>query len=79
MPSVRKLARLQREVDFLMNLLGQFLKQELPTLLDNDVRLQVVGQPERLLAAVADLLQETIAQTSHCRGPFSGPVLWRPR
>jgi undecaprenyl diphosphate synthase len=60
--------RPQREVDYLMELLGQFLREELQTLLDNDVRLQVIGQPERLQAAVRELLEQTIDQTKHCQG-----------
>ena len=60
--------RPQREVDFLMDLLAQFLRDELPTLLDNGVRLRAIGQPERLPAKVQDLLNATIDATADGTG-----------
>ncbi len=63
--------RPQREVDFLMDLLGEFLRNELPTLLKNGVQLRVVGQPERLPPKISDILQETIERTA----PGAGTIL----
>ena len=36
------------EVEFLMNLLRRYLKMELPTLMDNNIRLQYIGRQQEL-------------------------------
>ncbi len=40
--------RPKTEVDFLMRLLGRYLKAELPTLNQNNIRLQYIGRPQQL-------------------------------
>ncbi|TVR46345.1 MAG: isoprenyl transferase [Planctomycetota bacterium] len=57
--------RPKREVNLLMDLLAEFLVEERPTLLDNGIRLQAIGQIWRLPPHVRSLLEETIAC---CRG-----------
>ena len=60
--------RPKREVDRLMQLLRRFLVQELPTLMNNDVRLVHAGRRERLPTAVLDTLDRTIEATRENRG-----------
>lgn len=60
--------RPQHEVRVLMELLEDFLRGELSTLLDNGVRLRAIGQVERLPISAQQCLQETIAATAHCSG-----------
>jgi undecaprenyl diphosphate synthase len=57
-------SRPRAEVDFLMGLLAQFLRQELPTLMDNGVRLEAIGRLERLPAEVRAILDQTIDAAS---------------
>ncbi|TVR14826.1 MAG: di-trans,poly-cis-decaprenylcistransferase [Planctomycetota bacterium] len=60
--------RPQHEITVLMELLERFLHDELPTLLDNGIRLRAIGQVERLPASVRKSLQDTIAATAHGSG-----------
>ncbi|PLX80304.1 MAG: isoprenyl transferase [Desulfuromonas sp.] len=52
------------EVSALMSLLSHYLRGELKTMLDNRIRLNVIGQIDRLPANVAAVLRETIAKTA---------------
>jgi undecaprenyl diphosphate synthase len=56
--------RPRREIDFLMGLLGDFLRGELPTLQENGVRLEAIGRLERLPVEVRDILDATRAATA---------------
>jgi undecaprenyl diphosphate synthase len=56
--------RPKSEVDALMSLLKRFLKSEQKELLDNDIRLHVIGQLERLPQDVQQALHETINLTA---------------
>ena len=56
--------RPQREIDFLMRLLDQFLAGELPTLMENDVRLEAIGTLNRLPANVRATLDRILAATA---------------
>lgn len=49
--------RPKAEVDFLMKLLGRYLKQEVPTLNKNNVRLQYIGRLHELPAGVQDKME----------------------
>ncbi|UCD83192.1 MAG: isoprenyl transferase [Desulfobacterales bacterium] len=55
--------RPRTEVDALMVLLRKFLKSELSELVENNIRLRVIGQVDRLPPEVRQALQETIAAT----------------
>jgi undecaprenyl diphosphate synthase len=55
--------RPRSEVDALMALLIKFLKSEQQELLENDIRLHVIGQIERLPEEVRQALRETIELT----------------
>jgi undecaprenyl diphosphate synthase len=56
--------RPQREIDYLMKLLDNFLKAELPTLQDNGVRLTAIGRLDKLPAHVRATLDGVIAATA---------------
>ena len=56
--------RPQHEIDFLMRLLDQFLVGELPTLMDNDVRLEAIGSLHRLPANVRATLDRITSATA---------------
>ena len=60
--------RPQIEVDALMNLLKRFLASERNELLQNDVRLNAIGEIERLPADVRTTLSETMAATEKNTG-----------
>lgn len=51
------------EVKALMALLGRFLEQELPEMMRNDIRLDAIGELERLPASVNQRLSATMAAT----------------
>jgi undecaprenyl diphosphate synthase len=55
--------RPKSEVNALMTLLIKFLKSELKELAENDIRLQVIGQMERLPANVQQALREAMDLT----------------
>nr|MBA3685373.1 di-trans,poly-cis-decaprenylcistransferase [Planctomycetota bacterium] len=57
-------ARPRIEVEFLMSLLADFLRGELPTLQENRVRLEAIGRLERLPASVRGVLDATRAATA---------------
>ncbi|MBU2547929.1 MAG: isoprenyl transferase [Proteobacteria bacterium] len=56
------------EVEGLMRLLNRYLKRELDELLGNGIRLNALGDLNRLPKATGNLLRETIARTSENRG-----------
>ncbi len=55
--------RPRAEVEALMTLLKKFLKSEQKELIENDIRLRVIGQLDRLPASVQDALQKTMSAT----------------
>ena len=58
--------RPEGEVSGLMGLLKNFLLAELRTMLHNDIRLQCLGNQQRLPEDVRNVLQQTIGETSAC-------------
>ncbi|MEZ4600473.1 MAG: isoprenyl transferase [Syntrophotaleaceae bacterium] len=52
------------EVHALMELLGQFLEQELDNLLQQDIRLNVIGDLSQLPCQVRQVLERTVARTA---------------
>lgn len=60
--------RPKSEVDFLMGLLGRYLKQELPTLNKNNIRLAYIGRQHELPAAVQERMEWAKRETSHNTG-----------
>ena len=60
--------RPKSEVSFLMSLLGRYLKQELPTLNQNNVRLEYIGRQQELPEPVQARMEEARQETSHNTG-----------
>jgi len=60
--------RPRAEINALMTLLKQFLESELEEMRTNNIRLNAIGQLERLPADVRDSLQHTMAQTAQNDG-----------
>jgi undecaprenyl diphosphate synthase len=60
--------RPKSEVEALMTLLKRFLKSEKSEMLENDIRLRVIGQVDRLPADVRIAVEETMAATRGNRG-----------
>ena len=61
--SVQNWQRPALEVAGLMELLQDYCRGELPTLMDNDIRLAVIGDLARLPVSTREALQSTMAQT----------------
>ena len=66
--SVENWKRPRYEVWTLMNLLKDYIRQELHTLIENDVHLEVLGRWRELDASVVDSLENALAATADCRG-----------
>jgi undecaprenyl diphosphate synthase len=62
--SLENWRRPQAEVDFLMRLLREYLKRELPTIHKNNIRLLVIGRPEQLPEAVRKDIEEGMRLTA---------------
>jgi undecaprenyl diphosphate synthase len=60
--------RPRTEVDFLMKLLSRYLKQEVPTLHKNNVRLQYIGRLHELPEFVQEKMEWAREETSHNSG-----------
>jgi undecaprenyl diphosphate synthase len=60
--------RPKAEVAFLMQLLSRYLKQEVPTLHKNNVRLQYIGRLHELPASVQEKMEWAREETSHNTG-----------
>ena len=63
--SVENWNRPKREVDALMQLLGQFLDEQLPELLKRKIRLRVVGRYRELPESIQDRLRDAEKKTAH--------------
>src|SRR5579884_1091725 len=66
--SMENWRRPHSEVDFLMRLLREYLRKELPVIHRNNIRLQVIGRAEQLPAAVRADLDKGMALTAHNTG-----------
>jgi undecaprenyl diphosphate synthase len=60
-------ARPQAEVSALMKLLNRFLKKERREMLEQGIRLNAIGEIEKLPKATREMLQKTMADTAHGR------------
>lgn len=61
-------ARPKDEVDFLMNLLENYLREKLNTLIQNNIRLHVIGQVDVLPQGSQAAIAEALHQTRECSG-----------
>lgn len=59
-------SRPKHEVSFLFNLLKDFLTAELPTLLEQDIRMNVLGETEELPLATRQVLSHAMSKTRSC-------------
>ncbi len=66
--SVENWKRPKAEVNFLMKLLRTYIRKDLPTLVRNNVRLQMIGRTEQLPAPVRQDLQNAIRATEQNTG-----------
>jgi undecaprenyl diphosphate synthase len=57
--------RPKMEVDFLMRLLGNYLKKELPTYVKNEVRFETIGDLSRFSDALREQIETMKRQTRH--------------
>lgn len=60
--------RPQDELEFLLLLLTQYLIQERDTLLENDIRLKIIGRRDRIPSTVQEEMDKTIEMTSGNQG-----------
>jgi undecaprenyl diphosphate synthase len=60
--------RPKSEVDFLMRLLGRYLKAEVPTLNENNIRLEYIGRQHELPADVQERMEWARASTARNSG-----------
>jgi undecaprenyl diphosphate synthase len=66
--SLENWRRPQAEVDFLMRLLREYLKRELPTIHKNNIRLLVIGRSKELPDAVSRDISDAMRQTARNTG-----------
>lgn len=66
--SLENWRRPQAEVDFLMRLLREYLKRELPIIHKNNIRLLVIGRPAQLPPAVRNDLEDAMRVTARNTG-----------
>ncbi len=66
--SMENWKRPREEVEFLMHLCVEYLSQELPEMMDKNVRLKHLGRKDRLPEYVQDSLDKTMAETANNTG-----------
>ena len=66
--SLENWRRPQAEVDFLMQLLREYLKREMPSIHKNNIRFLVIGRLDDLPAAVQENLREAMKMTARNTG-----------
>src|SRR5678816_568647 len=66
--SVENWKRPRYEVWTLMNLLKDYIRRELETLIKNNIRFQVIGRMEELDPSVVKELKHALEATAHCKG-----------
>lgn len=60
--------RPQHEVDVLMGLIVMAMSRELPEMLENNVRMHIIGDVSRLPEEARNTLDQCVAATAHCTG-----------
>ncbi|MFK5880917.1 MAG: di-trans,poly-cis-decaprenylcistransferase [Sulfurospirillum sp.] len=60
--------REKSEVDFLMKLLSQFLKRELKTLIQNNIKFRIIGDISKFSKNLQDIMTNTIEKTKKNEG-----------
>ncbi len=62
--SMENWRRPKAEIDFLMRLLRDYLRRELPVIQRNNIRLLIIGRPDQLPEAVRNDVERAMAQTA---------------
>ncbi len=60
--------RPKKEITFLLNLLKESLKEEMPRLKRNNIKLLVMGKIEELPSDIKEVLEKGVKETSECNG-----------
>jgi undecaprenyl diphosphate synthase len=60
--------RPQEELDFLLQLLQLYLSNELPTMMENNIQLSIIGRRDRLPESVLRQIDDTLARTKENTG-----------
>lgn len=60
--------RPEDELEFLMFLLSQYMIQERETMMDNDIRLEIIGRRERIPADVQGEMDKSLEMTANNKG-----------
>ena len=66
--SMENWRRPKAEIDFLMRLLRDYLRRELPVIQRNNIRLLIIGRPDQLPEAVRNDVERAMAQTAENTG-----------
>ena len=66
--SVENWRRPKAEIDFLMQLLREYLRKEMPLLQKNNIRMRFLGRIEELPAAVQNDVRDAMEQTAENKG-----------
>lgn len=66
--STENWGRPKDEVDFLMKLPKEFFNEFLPDLIDNNIRIEVIGDTDALPEETKRILNSAIEDTKHCTG-----------
>jgi undecaprenyl diphosphate synthase len=62
--SLENWRRPKAEIDFLMRLLREYLRKELPIIHKNNIRMMIIGRPEQLPSGVQDDVEEAMRVTA---------------
>ncbi|MDD5712101.1 MAG: isoprenyl transferase [Smithellaceae bacterium] len=65
--SVENWLRPAEEVSVLMKLLEEYLNSELASMIENDIRINIIGDLEELRPSIRKALKEAMTKTAHCR------------
>lgn len=66
--SVENWRRPKTEIDFLMQLLREYLRREMPLIQKNDIRMKFLGRTDELPKGVQDDVRDSIEQTAANKG-----------
>ena len=79
--SVENWRRPKAEIDFLMQLLREYLRREMPLLQKNDIRMRFLGRTDELPKGVQDDVRDAMEtdRWKQGHGALRGVELWRPR
>lgn len=66
--STENWSRPQEEVSYIMNLPRYFMDQFLPELIENNVKIQLIGDPSKLPTKTTEILKEALEKTRHNTG-----------